>query len=249
MYLKRLCHILILLLLTGFAVTVQAGDVESRFEAGNAAYSLGEYDKAIDIYSEILAQEGNGSGLLYNLANSYAQKGEVGLAILNYERALKLTPSDPNILGNLAKVRKDKGLFIEEPGKVGRFFSTLSLDGWTLLAFGCLLYLLMFLILRLKYKSFPRSFSLSGACAALLLILSIFGAAYSYQTYNPLVVVAKDVKLQISPFEGAASTGAVEEGRLLFPVKQHGDYWYAADRSGRKGWLKMDVVERIYSLP
>jgi len=249
MYLKKLSHILILVFLTSFPVLLQAGEAETRFEEGNAAYSVGEYDKAIEIYSEILAQEGNGSGLLYNLANSYAQKGEVGRAILNYERALRLSPSDPDILGNLAQVRKDRGLFIEQPGKVSKFFSTLSVDGWAFLAFGCLFYLMIFLLLRLKYRYFSRSFTVSGVCAAFVLLLSMFGVAYSFQTYNPLVVVANGVKLQVSPFEGATSTGAVEEGRLLFPVKQHGDYWYVVDRSGRKGWLKIDVVEPICSLP
>jgi len=121
MYVKKICQTLIILFLAFFPLVLQAGDVEIRFESGNAAYSIGEYDKAIEIYRDIIADEGSGAGLLYNLANSYAKKGQVGLAILNYERALKLSPSDPNTLGNLAKVRKDKGLFIQEAGKVAGF--------------------------------------------------------------------------------------------------------------------------------
>ena len=116
-------------------VWLQAGELQTRFDAGNAAYSRGEYDKAIEIYKNIIVEEGSGAGLLYNLANSYAQKGQVGLAILNYERALKLRPADADILGNLAKVRKDSGLFTEEPGKLEQFFRVFSIDGWTIVAF------------------------------------------------------------------------------------------------------------------
>ena len=42
---------------------------------------------------------------LYNLANSYARAGRLGLAALNYERAGLLAPNDPDIHANLAYVR------------------------------------------------------------------------------------------------------------------------------------------------
>ena len=228
-----------------FPLLLQASDLETRFNEGNAAYSVGKYDKAITIYKEIQKQEGSGSGLLYNLANSYAQKGEIGLAILNYERALKLSPTDPDILGNLAKVRKDKGLFTEEPGKIQRVFTVLSVDRWTSIAFGCLIFIIIVLFVRLKLGFSSRSLNVSSTCAVCLLALSVFATVFNYKTYNPMVVIARDVKLQVSPFEGATLTGAIEEGRLLFPVKQHGDYRYVVDRSGRKGWLRKESVKAV----
>lgn len=248
MYVKQISRVLIVFFLVLFPLLLQAEDVESRFESGNVAYSVGEYDKAIEIYKEIIASEGNGSGLLYNLANSYAQKGLLGLAILNYERALKLSPSDADILGNLAKVRKDKGLFAKEPGKVARLFSTLSIDGWSTVALGCLLFVVVLLLIRLRYKSSKRTFALSTVSAVVLCMLSVAGTYYCYRSYNPLVVIASDIKLQVSPFEGATSTGTVVEGRLLFPVKQHGEYTYVTDRSGRKGWVKAEVVEAVCNI-
>ena len=183
--------------------------------------------------------------MLYNLANSYAQKGQIGLAILNYERALKLSPSDPDILGNLAKVRKDKGLFQQEEGKVARFISKLSTDSWSIFGLACLMCMAILLFAKFRYKSSTKTLTISTVTAAVLLIFSVVGAVYNYQTYNPLVVIAGDIKLQVSPFEGATSTGAIEEGRLLFPVKQHGEYTYVTDRSGRKGWVKSTVVEAV----
>lgn len=42
---------------------------------------------------------------LYNLGNSYARAGQLGLAALNYERAGLLAPNDPDIHANLAYVR------------------------------------------------------------------------------------------------------------------------------------------------
>jgi len=43
---------------------------------------------------------------LYNLANSYARAGKPGLAVLNYERARLLAPTDPDIEANLRQVQK-----------------------------------------------------------------------------------------------------------------------------------------------
>jgi tetratricopeptide (TPR) repeat protein len=42
---------------------------------------------------------------LYNLGNSYARSGQLGLAVLNYERAALLTPGDADIRANLEYVR------------------------------------------------------------------------------------------------------------------------------------------------
>ena len=238
-------YVLILLFLVLIPMEVLAGDLNERFDTGNAAYSVGDYDKAISIYQGLLEQEGNSSGLLYNLGNSYAQKGEVGLAILQYERALRIDPSDSDIIGNLGKVRKDSGIFTEEPGKITRLFAIFSIDGWTILGFSTLVFMAVLLAIRFKYKPSPRSYIGSWICAMLLLLVSITGAVEGYQNYNPLVVIGSDAKLQISPFDGASSSGAVEQGRLFFSIKAHGDYTYVTDRAGRKGWLKNDSVAAV----
>lgn len=242
---KKLIHIFMLILIL-MPMTTQATDVFDRFNDGNAAYSVGDYDTAITIYNDLLKQDGNGVGLLYNLANSYAQKGQVGLAILNYERALRINASDSDVIGNLAKVRKDSGLFTEEPDKVNQILSMLSIDSWTIAAFVCLLCMVILLSVRLKYKSSKRSYIGSWVSVTLVMILSVTAVVYNYQTYNPLVVIAEDVKLQVSPFEGASSSGAIVQGRMLFPIKNHGDYTYVTDRAGRKGWLRSDLVEAVY---
>lgn len=238
----KLLLFLLLLLLPQQGV---ADDIDTQFQAGNAAYSVGDYDKAIALYEELLDQNGFASGLLYNLGNSYAQKGQIGLAVLNYERALRLDPSHPDIAGNLAKVRKESGLFSEDPTKIEQFFATLSVDGWTVAALTCLSFMVILLAIRLKYKPLPRSYIGSWVCAFLLLFVSVAGATFEFKSYNPMVVIASDTKLQISPFAGASSSGAIEQGRLLYPIKHHGDYTYVTDKTGRKGWLRTESVASI----
>src|ERR1700722_14547911 len=59
---------------------------------------------------------------LYNLANSYARAGKPGLAVLNYERAGLLDPTDPDINANLRWVRESAGLPPESRNRFDRIF-------------------------------------------------------------------------------------------------------------------------------
>ena len=66
---------------------------QTAFFRANTLYTQGQYAKAIEAYEAVL-QSGLVSGNLYfNLGNSYFKAGQVGRAILNYERARR--PSSP----------------------------------------------------------------------------------------------------------------------------------------------------------
>ena len=80
---------------------------EAQFRKGNEAYQNKEYDKASRAY-EALHENGLISvALYYNLGNAYYQQGKLGQSILNYERALKLSPNDKQVAHNLKVVSQD----------------------------------------------------------------------------------------------------------------------------------------------
>jgi len=68
----------------------------------------------------------------YNLANAYARSGKSALAVLAYERARLLTPTDPDLRWNLHRVRESVGL-PDDPGswseKFGRFANPMGCIG------------------------------------------------------------------------------------------------------------------------
>ena len=62
----------------------------------------GLYEQAILKYEKIIEDGGiKNAGLYYNLANAYLLSDNLGRAILNYRRAEKLDPGDPDIQKNL----------------------------------------------------------------------------------------------------------------------------------------------------
>lgn len=229
-----------------FSAASLAGTVQDNlFREANEAYSRGDYGQAIKKYAQITDTAGYSAAVLYNLANSYALSGNIGRAILNYERALRLSPNDPDITGNLELIKKENGLFPQEPSSAERFFQILSLDQWTAMILGALLILTLYLLAAMKYR-FSRNLQIgAGACCFLLLCLGSAGTLFRYQDFNPSVVVTPEVKLLISPFASSASIGTLPEGRLVYPQKSHGAFRYVADEMNRQGWIDASLIEPL----
>ncbi len=228
------------------ATAVLAGTVENGlFQQANEAYSRGDYAQAISKYEQITATAGYSPSVLYNLANGYALSGETGRAILNYERALRLSPSDSDISGNLELIKKEYGLFPKESSGAERFFRILSLNQWTALILISLVLVTTYLLAGTRYR-FSKQLNIGVATSCfLVLCLSIAGTLFQYQYFNPSVVVSPDGKLCISPFESSASIGALQEGRLVYPQKKHGDFSYVIDETDRKGWIPSSMIEPV----
>jgi len=233
--------LLLLLSISAWAIG-QAG--EGQFQEASAAYSRGEYQEAIGKF-EALSREGMSSSLFYNLANSYAQNGQSGRAILNYERALRLAPGDSDSIGNLQLVRKEKGIFQEEHSFAQRFVHLLGLNQWTGLAAVAFLGFAVALLLPASVPMKRASrYGVAAACLVVTLVASI-GANGQYQHWHDAVVLVEDARLRVSPFESAASIGSIQEGRLLRPGKSHNSYVLVEDETGRSGWLAAASFERI----
>jgi tetratricopeptide (TPR) repeat protein len=75
------------------------------FLDGVTSYEAGDYPAAIEVFSEIAATGVRNGKLFYNLGNAYLKTGDVGRAVLWYERAALLLPRDADLLFNLEYAR------------------------------------------------------------------------------------------------------------------------------------------------
>lgn len=245
---KKQAILIILLLLSFLGSSACFGEdlsLNNQFAQCNAAYSRGDYPEAVHCYSLLIEKNGFSPALLYNLANSYARNGEIGKAVLNYERAMQMKPNDPDILGNLQLVRKTSGLFTGELTFSQRFFSILTIRYWSFLALGGLLFITALFLVTVT-RPLGRSLSITVQSLSLLaIVLGVSGAGYLYRNAHPAVVIGHDSRLLISPFAGAASIGSIQQGRLVTPEKRYDSYVYLTDETGRKGWLPRETIEYI----
>ncbi|MFH0901807.1 MAG: tetratricopeptide repeat protein, partial [Pseudomonadota bacterium] len=98
---------LFLVAATAIAPQTARGDDEyDLFASANRDYSEGRFEEAIAKY-ETLANRGLRHENLYvNLGSAYFRAGNTGRAILNYERALRISPDDDDARYNLEVARE-----------------------------------------------------------------------------------------------------------------------------------------------
>lgn len=230
---------------------------EDNFELGNKAYTEGDFSGAVQQYLAAATTRGASASLLYNMANAYAAMGKIGEAVRAYEQALRLDHGNSDIRSNLAIIRKKNGLYREDRPLWQKVPALLGANQWMLLSG---LFFLIFsgtLLVRTlsrtgRTPSFRETMNrLTGYTAALALIgtlITLPAALHSYKSWNDGVVLS-DSRLLISPFASAASGGTIREGRVVRPLRQHGDFILVVDTSGQKGWLDKKRLGFIRDLP
>lgn len=111
-------------------------------QAADSAYSADNFTEAAELYHQAIDSLGTSSDLYYNLGNAYYRMGKPGQAIVAYERALRLNPTNADARTNLEFVNSK---LIDRPAERGTLIgnmldsSSLSLHSnmWAWIAFGC----------------------------------------------------------------------------------------------------------------
>ena len=83
-----------------------AADAQQVFTEAAQLYQQGNYTGAIEKYEAILKSQVFSKELYYNLGNCYYRTQQIGKAVLNFERALQLAPTDADIQHNLRLAQK-----------------------------------------------------------------------------------------------------------------------------------------------
>jgi len=216
---------------------------EDLFTQANRAFAGGHYADAIRDYETVATKQGFSAPLLFNLANAYFRDGKIGRAILNYERALVLTPKDADIEANLRLARKASGLFIPDPAWWQRATRLLSMDGWAWLAGGSLALSCVGGIMGLLSKRRPWRF-------VMVLSLVVFSAATTclgvrWGDFNRAVVLAPETPVRIGPFDTAKSSSALMAGEVVEIQNRHENYFFIRNPDGKSGWVSNQQVERV----
>ena len=180
--------------------------------AANNLYVNGHYSEAATIYEQMAAQGVTDSTLFYNLGNAYYQQGDLGRAVLNYQRAAELDPRDADIEANLELVRTQVANQLPSDA-AGPLVATADLtDNWltlnetAVIALSLWFVLVVLLLARDKLQGTSRK--LAGyATVAVLVFLLVTGVSLGSrmalkQTAPGGVVISDRVALSVNPGEG-----------------------------------------------
>ena len=231
--------------------------VDSLWNAANAAYAEGRWDAAASGY-EMISDMGLESAALYcNTGNAYAKSGNVPMAILYYERALKADPSYEDAAYNLELMNTRIQDRIDPVPEffLKKWLSAISYimnsDAWAIVSLVLLgLTLAMFLLFLLAPSVAGRS---TGFFTGLvLLVFMSFALGFStsqkktYMNADKAIVMRPVVSVKSSPSaESSKDLFILHEGTKVTVIDQVGTWNNISLADGRQGWLPASDMERI----
>lgn len=224
--------------------------------AGDSAYLRNDFQTAIQIY-EALLKQGEAAEVYYNLGNSYYKINDIAHAILNYERALLLSPGNNDIRANLEIARAktiDKIASIPDIFFIGWFktlINSLSIDAWSYLAIVCFVFFLLCLGLFFYSKS-VRGKKIGFISGFILLIVVILCNVFALQQKKNLtnrfkaIVIAPSVTVHSTPSESGTNLFILHEGHKV-EIKDNTMHEWKEIRleDGKVGWLPSSAIEVI----
>ena len=222
----------------------------------DSAYVRGEYQQAINGY-EALLKQGVSADLYYNLGNAYYRTENIPQAVLNYERALLLSPGDRDIRFNLQIARSktyDKIVPESEMFFVTWYRSLVSLmsvDGWARTALVALgLTIVLLLVYLFSDRLWLRKVGFFGGVALLLLFFA--GNLFAWQQKQDLlnrkgaIIFAPSVTVKSTPAANGTDLFILHEGTKVTIIDGSMKDWkeiHIAD--GKEGWIESKLIRII----
>ena len=239
--------LLLFLPLSGHAVTKAEAD---------SAYIRGQYQQAIKDY-EMLLKQGASADLYYNLGNAYYRSENITRAVLNYERALLLSPGDRDVRFNL-QIARAKTIDKIVPESEMFFFtwyrslvSLMSVDAW---AWTALIALALLIVLLLVYlfsdRIWLRKVGFFGGFV--LLILFALSNLFAWQQKQDLlfrkgaIVISPSVTVKSTPAKNGTDLFILHEGTKVSITDGTMKGWMGIRiADGKEGWIESNMIEEI----
>lgn len=227
------------------------GDPNRLFYRGNDLYAEGKYSEAIEEYSRIVEEGYENGGLYYNLGNSYFKIGDIGRAILNYERAKRLIPRDADLESNYRHARSlvEGQTYTPNYNFVMRFirnmFSQFTINEITLLL-SIIFVIVTVILIAAVYIGPKRNLIITIAILGLVFVVGVIALNQkSGAIGKESVVVTESTEAKFEPFDRATTHFTLYEGMKVNKIIDKED-WYKIKRlDGKAGWIKKTSLEVI----
>ena len=252
---------IITILLTVLALPVLAGN--ANIDRANQAYKQELYNEALTLYLQEAEKTGVSSALYCNIGDTYYRLKDNVHAVLYYERALLLDPSNSDARFNLEFVR-GKMQLPDDAGDswfsnwVDQTVSRLSSNAWAVIA---IITFLLFLAGVAAYlfvdNVLIRKIGFFGG--AVLIVASILANLAAFHVYhkatggNGAIVMPENVTLSTAPREPRdkeEEAFRLQQGTRVEIIdsiadKTHGKWLQVSTAGGHKAWINAKDVEVI----
>ena len=223
----------------------------------DSAYIQGDYLTAISIYEWVIENQGVNATLYMNLGNCWLKRDEIAKAILYYERAYLLDPSDPDVRFNLELARTKT---VDKVSAVNQLFITvwfkkllavLDVNEWavmTIILFALTILLVGVLLFSKKSGMRKISFSFSVFFLLLSILSFIFATTQmgNIRNRDTAIIMSPSVTVKSTPTSSGTDLFIIHEGRKVQILDSSMKEWVEIRlEDGNTGWVPVNVMEII----
>ena len=230
-----------------------AGNYGTQWQKANDLYSQKQYDSAAVLLEQIASLKPQNAVVYYNLGNTYYRLNKVTLAVLNYERALRMDPEYKDAKDNLvlAQARISNHIVgAEDIFFLNWWQSTTRAGMATTWAVSALVFFILFILLLLfrRYRggglSIPVQLPGIAVFVCICFLVLAFVSAQRAEEHLTGVVMLNDAPLMNNEQKGKPLI-LVPEGTTVTIKGEKGTWLEVTMPDGRKGWLQQNVIEKI----
>ena len=249
--------VLVALLALPVAASAQDAYVDSLWNAANAAYVDGRWADAVADY-ELISGMGLESAALYcNTGDAFFKDSNIPMAILYYERALKVDPSYEDARYNLTLLNSMIRDRIEPvPEFVLKAWArdicyVMDSNAWAacFIVFLALTLGLVLLFLLAPTAAGRRTGFFTGIVTLLLAVIALSFSVWQKNDYNDAdnaIVMRPVTSVKSSPAAGASTDLFIlHEGTKVKVIDSVGTWDNIELADGRQGWIPASDIERI----
>lgn len=248
--------IIISFVLLAASAPAQLAEQERMMEQANQSYSSGDYAQAVSQYESIQGSGYESSGLYFNLGNAYFKLNNIPAAILYYEKAVKLDPTDENIRFNLDlansriidKMEPLPEFFLKTWWKSAR--DLFSSDRWAKFGIaGFILALISMTLFIISGSIIIRKISFwTGIFLLALMSVSLLFSFSSYREYSrqsSAIIFTPTVTVKSSPNEGSVDLFVIHEGTKVVITDLVEGWSEVRLANGNVGWVRTETFRHI----
>lgn len=238
-------------------VLAQSSVVTDLMQDGNQLYEDGQFDEAAAVYQSLVDAGLEDGALFFNLGNAYFKQEDWGQAILNYRRAQRLMPRDPDVRANLTLVRLQTIDQIDTQGegllsrltKLAQQWLTLNEMAVATLALWFVLIILLIIFWRLGQSSLKQGVFYLLIIAAILLVGGLFslgGRLYVENVRPDGVIVAEEIEVMSGPGSQYIVEFSLHNGTEVSILEERSNWTRMALTGGQlQGWVPASAVEAV----
>lgn len=238
--------IMLLVALAAAVARADDADIRRMFAQAGQAYDAGQFAESARGYEEIRALGYAAPELFFNLGNAYFKQGDYGPAVLNYRRAQRDLPRDPELNANLRFALQTAGALAPPPSRLTHVLTRLSLREWCALGFIAYWVAALLIALHIWRRDRPRMLLRGAAASAVIGLAALAGIAqWSGDRWRPERIVLKNgTQALFAPLENSTAHFALPPGSIVREIESSGP-WVKVASGPDTGWIPESSAESV----